>query len=64
MANILDFGFKRFDEGRTSHRLSLDDVIVEEQLDLIDRRQDMGSGLAIGDDCERHLANKIATICY
>ena len=30
-----------FDEGRAAHRLRLDDVVVEEHLDVVDRRQDV-----------------------
>ena len=38
---------ERLDERGALHRLRLDDVVVEEQLDVVDSADDVGAGVAV-----------------
>ena len=44
------------DVGRAAHRLRLDDVVVEQQLDVVHRREYVRAGLAVRHECELDLA--------
>ena len=47
VAPLLRALLERLDEGRALHRLRLDDVVVEQQLDVVDAADDVGAGVAV-----------------
>ena len=53
--DALDFVLERFDERRASHRLRLDDLVVQQQLDVVHRRQDVRARVTVRDHHELHL---------
>ena len=50
-----DFILKWFDEGRPPHGLRLDDVVIQQQLNVVHRWEDVCAGLSVRDDGELHL---------
>ena len=48
----LDFFFKGLDEGGATHGLRLDNLVVQDGLDVVHRRQDGDAGVAVGDEAE------------
>ena len=53
--NLLDFSLKRFDKWWSSHSLCLNDVVVQQQLNIVHRRQNIGSGVSVRDHGELNL---------
>ena len=57
--NLLDFVLKRLDERRAAHRLRLDDLIVEQQLNVVDGRQDVRARVTVRDHHKLHLRQQV-----
>ena len=53
--DVLDLVLERLDERRATHRLRLDDLVVQQRLDVVHGGQDVRAGLAVRDDHELHL---------
>ncbi len=54
-ADVLDFNFEGFNEGGAPHRLSLNDVVVKDVLDVVCLTEDLSASLAIWYESEHHL---------
>jgi len=61
-ACLLDLVLEGLDEGGSPHGLCLDDVVVQQQLNVIHGRQNLGSRVTVRDDRELNLQHTQHTV--